>query len=336
MKLNREELLTKLKSVQAGIATREAIEQSSCFAFLKGEVVTYNEEIACRHKADVGFEGSVQAAPLLALLEKLPEDEITIATKKGILLVVGNKKEADVRMEKEVTLPIKVVDKPGKWRPLPEEFLEAIEVAAQCVGKDQSEFRSTCVHITPKFIEACDRYQLLRYPLKTKLDSPLLVRGSAIIQAIPLNVVEYSKTNEWIHFRNSDKLVFSCKSYDASEYADMSRHLKCKGRKTTLPKGIDEAIDRANVFSSDTAETNVITIELTKDKLKILGRGNSGRYRETRKVKYNGKDISFAIAPTLMKEVVSRHTDCVVSKDRLTATTGKYTYVSSLRVPQEE
>ena len=51
--VNREAFLHQLESVQAGLSSKEMIEQSSCFAFIKGKVVTYNDEISCRQKCEV-------------------------------------------------------------------------------------------------------------------------------------------------------------------------------------------------------------------------------------------------------------------------------------------
>jgi len=46
MKINRQEFLDSLEMVKAGLSPREFIEQSSCFAFKEGEVLTFNDESA--------------------------------------------------------------------------------------------------------------------------------------------------------------------------------------------------------------------------------------------------------------------------------------------------
>ena len=48
MKIQREELIRKLESVQPGLAVRETIEQSSTFVFYHGDVHTLNDEVYCR------------------------------------------------------------------------------------------------------------------------------------------------------------------------------------------------------------------------------------------------------------------------------------------------
>jgi hypothetical protein len=70
--VNREVLLQQLESVQAGLSSREIIEQSSCFVFKDGNVVTFNDEVSCSRPCELGsFTGAVQAAPLLSIREML-------------------------------------------------------------------------------------------------------------------------------------------------------------------------------------------------------------------------------------------------------------------------
>ena len=59
--INRELFLEQLESVQPGLSTREIIEQSSCYVFRGGEVITFNDEIACSQKCDIGIEGAVRS-----------------------------------------------------------------------------------------------------------------------------------------------------------------------------------------------------------------------------------------------------------------------------------
>ena len=49
MKTNKTKLQTALEIVKPGLANKEIIEQSTSFAFLKGKVVTYNDEVSISH-----------------------------------------------------------------------------------------------------------------------------------------------------------------------------------------------------------------------------------------------------------------------------------------------
>ena len=78
MKIDRKKLLQELKTVSGGLSKNEVIEQSDCFAFKGGEVMTFNDEIACRVKTCLDIVGVVHGAELLGILNKMKEEEIEI------------------------------------------------------------------------------------------------------------------------------------------------------------------------------------------------------------------------------------------------------------------
>lgn len=339
IRVNREELLGKLESVQPGLAPREIVEQSSCFVFKGSTVMTYNDEVACR--LPTGFKikgaGAVQAQPLLAILRKLQEEEIEIETDAEFFRVKGKRRTAGIRMEQEVLLPIDSVDEPGEWKALHDDFSDAISIVQECAGKDESQFWVTCIHLHPKWVEACDNFQITRYKLKTGLTGPTLVRSSSIKHIISLGMTEFSETESWLHFRNPDGLVFSCRRY-VEDFPDMSRFLECAGQEVALPKGLGEAVEKAEIFSSENADSNQVRVELRPGKLKIKGTGVSGWYSETKKMRYDGKPMSFLITPKLLLEITKRHNECQIDAgaERLKVDGGKFTYVACLGKEDEK
>jgi hypothetical protein len=287
VKINRKELLTALESVTPGLSSKEIIEQSASFVFHDGRAITFNDEVAASVACDLGIEGAVTAEPLLALLRKLEEDELEVEAKEGQFTVKGNRRRAGIRMEAQVTLPIDVIEKPGKWTKLPEKFVEAVGIVGQCASHDDSQFILTCVHLHPEWVEACDNLQVCRYPVKTGFSKPLLVRRSALKSVADAGVVEFSECENWIHFRNVGKVVLSCRRY-AEQYPDLGKLLMVKGTKTGLPKDLGDAVDKAVIFSARTDNENQVTVELRPGKVKVVGEGTEGWYREVKDVDYQG------------------------------------------------
>ena len=80
MKVNREELLRNLESVQAGLSRREILEQSDCFVFGGKRVVTYNDEVSCRGPSglDDSFRGAAKADKLLEVLREYPVEGVEV------------------------------------------------------------------------------------------------------------------------------------------------------------------------------------------------------------------------------------------------------------------
>jgi len=337
-KVSRAELLEQLTAVAPGLSPRDIIEQSSCFVFQDGEVITFNGEIACRAKTDLKLIGAVQAKPLLSMLEKLPEDELELRTQEGELIVIGKRRSTGIRMENEVLIPVENVERAKKFKPLNDDFLDAISMAQACTGKDQNKFWTTCVHIHPKWIEACDNYQILRYKLNTGIDNKqgVLVRGTSIKHIVNLEMTAMAETDTWIHFKNKTGLVFSCcKWIEEYKTQELTSYIKFDGTRTVFPKGIAEASERANIFSEENMDSNYIKVQLRPGKLKIRGEGISGWYSETKKIAYKGKPLEFLIPPSLLVELTKRHNECEVSNERLKVNGGQWVYVTILGKPGE-
>ena len=333
MKIKREQMLKEINAVMPGLSQREIIEQSSCVVFMDDKICTYNDEVACSYPSTMDIEGAVVALPMVAILEKLTEDMVDVETTDSAVLIRGKAKRATIRMEKEIHLPIANIEKPGKWNKLSKGFNEALNVVQACAGKDDSQFLLTCVHIHPQYIEACDNEQVSRFNDKTGFKSELMVRRDSIKHIVSLDMTHVSETKNWVHFKNPSGLVLSCRRYNDT-YPDMSSILKVSGSPLTLPKSIGEAVERCEVFSAESTEDNLLTVSLTKGKLRVKGEGAHGDFIESKKIRYEDADLSFRIAPYLLVDLVSKHNQCEVTSNRLKITLGKLDYVTVLTVPK--
>lgn len=328
MRVNREDLLGQLESVQPGLSPKELVEQSSCFAFKNGKVFTFNDEVACQRQTSLKkFTGAVAAAPLLALLQKLPNDELELEPSNGKLLVNAKRRQAGVRMEQDVLLPIDAVEAPNEWSKLHDDFAEAVDMAQQCAGHDETEFKITCVHIHPKWVEASDNFQITRYRLKTGFTEGILVRHSSIKHIVTLGMTEFSLTDAWVHFKNPSGLILSCRRY-LDSFPDLGKYLLVEGTKTTLPKGLMDAVDKADIFAAENKDNHYVQVELRPGKLRIRGEGSLGWYSEVTRIKYNGEALQFHISPKLLVQLAERHNEVLVSENRLKVDGGKYVYLT--------
>lgn len=332
----REELLQQLEAVQPGLSPRETVEQSSCFVFQGGRVITYNEDIACQHETSLDIEGAVQAAPLLSLLRRLKEEKLdfqeqAVGEAGHELVVHGKGRKSGVRLEKKIELPIQDIEQPEDWRELPSDFSEAIAVVHECAGKDTNQFVTTCVHIHPKWVEASDNFQLTRYKLKTGFKRPVLVRSSSIKHLVPLGMTEFAETETWVHFRNPAGLIFSCRRFIEYDFPDFSEVLKISGSPASLPRGLGEAALTAEIFSSENTDNNQVLVELRPGKMRVWSQGVSGWYQEViSKLKYEGSPIGFLIAPKLLAELTKRHNECEITPGQLKVNGGKFVFVTCL------
>jgi hypothetical protein len=334
MRINRVDLLTKLETLSPGLSPQEVVEQSSCIVFRDGYAYTFNDEISVRARTPLKIDGAVAAAPLLNLLRKMPEDEVEIVAADGQLKVAGKRRRAGVRMEAEITLPIGNVETPTTWKPLHPEFGEAISTVEGCAGRDESKFYLTCVHLTPKWVEACDNLQATRYRLQTGFAAPALVRRDSIRHIAALGATEFCETETWLHFRGPQKTILSMRRF-VEDYPSLKDILTVEGETTQLPRGLAEAAERADVFAAENSDADSVMISLSPEKLTLRAESALGWYSETKKVKYAGQPLAFLIVPKILGAIVKKHSACVVTRDRLKVDGGKFIYVTVLGVPPE-
>ena len=333
-KVNRESLLRRLQSVSPGLTPKEGINQSDCFVFTDNEILTFNDEVACRIRNPVkGIKGAVKAAPLLAILAKLPDEEVSLSMKNDNLMVKG-KGRSGIAMEAEILLPVEGIPKPTKWTKLPDGFSEAIGLVHHCASPDERrKFSLSLVHFqnTTKasFVESSDNVQMCRWTFKGKfLTDEALVKKVAIAAVSQFGVVEVAQSTGWICFRNVNKLVFACRTY-SEHYPEFDEFLKGKGQEIHLPKSLAKVVDRASIFTKE-SEFNRVKVQLKKDKVIIRGEGPHGHHEEPESVEYTGPEMTFRISPEILSEVINKYPDCKVDGKHLRVDGGSYKYVSCL------
>lgn len=328
MEVNREVLLQQLESVLPGVSKRDIIEQSSCFVFNEGRVITYNDEITCTTACVLPFKGAVSANPLVEILRKLKEETIDIEPGEE-LVIRGKKRSVGIRMEQEISLPLDHLETPTKWKKLPEEFTEAVTYVKDCASSDQQTAILTCIHIRPDALEASDNYQIARFGLTMPIKNPVLVKQESLRYMTSLDMVQFSETANWIHFRNGSKVILSCRRYEET-FPDIQKHLQFEGSRVVLPKSLAEAVERARVFSAETSDDEQIRVSIRPGKFRIRGEGTSGWYSEWTKTEYKGPALSFLISPELLTKLVGRTNECEVGESRLRVKQGKFVYVTAL------
>lgn len=335
MLIDRAEFLSKLESIQPGLSPKPMLEQSSCFVFSNGEAATFNEEVSCRVKVPVKFEAAVQAAPLLALLRRYKRKELNLDRNGNELQIGWKRQKSAIALEDEITLEVDKVEKPGKWRRITDEFVEAIDMVRQCAHRDVSETVLSCLHIHPKWVEASDTCQLMRYKLRTGIDQPTIVKRDSVKHVLSLGMTSISESDNWLHFKNPAGVVLSCRRY-TEQYPSLSRDLKVEGQKIILPKGLGASIDLAEIFSSE-SDTNMLQIQLRPGYMEIHGEGITGWHHEKKKLQnYKGDRMEFLVAPELLRDLSAKHTEIEVTEDRIKVEGGKFTFVAALGPVQEE
>ncbi len=345
-KVRRSELLAALEAVEPGLSPRDVIEQSSCVALKNGWVVSFNDELCIRVKGPLpeDLTAAVPGGPLLNAVRLMKDDQLEVYPKGGRLWVQGKRQRAYVRMESEITLPFRDVEKPTEWQKLNESFLPSLTLCQEFAGNDQSQFQFTCVHFSPDYMECCDNVQMLRATLPTGFTQDVLVRRNDIKSVAALGVTKMCETEGWVHFRaparkteeeSSPEAVVSCRRY-LDEYPSLDDFASFRGDPCRLPKELIEAAEFAGSFSKENSDDNLVLVTLEPGKMRVDGTGNTGGATQRSKLQaYKGERLSFRIAPKLLSRIAERYTECEVGPTKLRVDGGNWVYATVLGLPNQ-
>lgn len=339
MKIKRLELLNILTDLRPGLASKEIIEQSTSFIFSDGQVVTYNDEVAIQHPVDLDIAGAVQGKELFALLNKLKEDEIDIESTESELIIHGKKSKAGIKLEVKTTFDetIKTIGTPDKWSKLPKGLLGAISFCLFSVGRDMTKPLLTCVYVEKDEVMSSDGTRITLYQIPETLKTPFCIPGTPARQLKNYELVEYSTTDGWIHFRTEQNVIFSCRTFVGEYPAEKLRNFiqTTKGGSFSLPSDLSDTLERAGVFSDNTMNSDdSVLVTISDGELVVRGEGSAGWFEESARIRYQGDDIEFEVHPDALQSILKHTNEISVDKNILKFQCGDFSHLIWTRVPK--
>ncbi len=320
MKINREELMSALRVVRPGLASKEMIEQSTSFAFMGERVVTYNDEISISHPVkDLNITGAIKAEELYELLGRLTGEEIGIRVTESEVIIRSGKARAGFTLQREITLPLVKTEEISSWKKLPEGLPAVMQFCLFSCSNDMSRPVLTCVHLQKDgVVESCDNYRATRYRMDVGLPfDNVLIPGKTVEKLVQYEVEEVAESAGWLHFRTGEGTVFSCRTVEG-EYPDVGSVLPVDGEEVVFPKEIGGVLERASVFLKDTFLLDkAVSVHLKDRKALVRVKGESGWFEEEIAASYSGEPIAFSVNPVFLQEVCEKVQTCYLTEGRV-------------------
>ena len=334
MKIDLSDFVEQLQQIRPGLSPRAITEQSDHFVFKDGKIITYNEEVMCSTPTPLKIHGTTPADQLLEQIRKFSK-RFKVAgiqqVKNQIKVATGPKNWSMFRLNRTISLPVEEVDQPKKWVKVKPEFTQALQMVVSCASTAiEQSFMLVCVHMTPEFVEACDAMQTARYKIKLPFKNSMLVRKSAIVGAVGLDITAISVTKSWLHMRDESGLTYSCRRY-IDPYRSLDDLFKMKGQKIVLPTVFDNAVEYCNTFSKQNPD-DYVTIRLSKGRMLVETTATRGSHHCEEQVKYSGPDLAFSISPSIVREIMNRGNRAIVNKSQMKVVAGPLTYLTCLGV----
>lgn len=344
MNVNRIEALQKLENAVVAVTKNAILEQSNTFIFKGGKLITFNGEIYSSQKSPFGeeIEGSVMAWDLVKFLQRFPDEEIEVEVRGGELVIKGKRRSAGVKMMTEILLPYEDIPTPHKFTRVPENMRECMIQAARVCGKDETSPKTTHVHITSDRIESTDSFRVFRADIETGISKPCLVHALSLLCACSHKLKKISVSEEgWVHFVTEGGMLLgllcSADSYYKKEMID--NLLQVSGEHVTLPSNLGDMLSRAEVM--DTPSLSIggwdsqVTITLKDNTLRVASRKEEGWFRELKKIKYEGPEMTFSIHPTFLKDLISRTRDVTISDRQIKVEVENIHFTAALESNEE-
>lgn len=323
--MKRKEFLDALKLASIGLAKNAMMEQSDHFIIRKGKVVAYNEEICVRIAVpEVGdFSGAVPGGLLVKMVTGFPDSEITIGAEGAELRIKGASMPVGRGIKcVDAKLTTSDVPKAGDWYDVPDWFADAVAEAARCCNNDQLSGVTTCVHITPKVIEACDNFRVYRKFDKpgTGFPSEFYMHCAAASQLRGLRLQAVSITNGWCHFKIGDAAMVSVRGREFTEFPNLKEVLQFEGTTLLLPDALADAANRCALMADGDADDALVKLRIEGTQVKVSARGVSGWAREKLAMPEGqslDEPVTFSINPLSLVQILKQDEPVVIGEKQM-------------------
>lgn len=319
MKVERTALLAKLTKVRCASQSRETIEQSNCIIFTDDTLIAFNGEIYAQTAfKGIGENFAVLADDLVALLSKIPDDQVDISLKGEQLIVKGKRKRAGLTIQQEILLPYDEVPAPDKFSKAKGDLLTHIKMAAQVCDANANNFRTSHIYIAPDRVQATDRFRFLNIQTDTGLEETLLPADTVGLLG-NIDITHTSVNDGWLFLKSGkeDLYALCCAQGSYFEQSDLEGILALEdGHEITLSPDIQTALTRASVMA-EAGSNRDAKITLADNSIIIRTQKTSGWYEEKQKVKYAGDELKVTVSVALFSDILSKTNVATINDEKI-------------------
>jgi len=320
-KINRKEFIDALAKVKPSVANNSLIEQSDHFIFDDNKIWAYNDQVTICQKFQSGLTGAVKADSFFKLLNKIPDEEITLVLEPGKVKISGKKIKANIKIDPDVKIIPLIVPaiNSKKWETLPDNFDKAVAFSAFSCSRNLIRPELTCLLIEKGFCIGCDTFRGTKYELSSTMEQEFLLpatAGKELANYNPHKVIA-DKEGGWIHFINRENTTFSCRTYPDEYPEQIWAFFDVEGEEIVLPEGFIDAVGRAEVLlTADFDLDRIVTLTIDNNMVVCTSEGAYGDFEEKADVEYQGEPLEIKVHPALLSEIL-KHLTTVVIGDRL-------------------
>jgi len=309
MKIDRKDFLSKLSELF--IATdKDRIGNSDCFIFNDGKIHTSNVLISGQTDFDYDGSCSVNAKRLKDVVSNCTTDEITLDFQESKLKVVSGKFKTLINYTNYEADP-KVFA--NNWTEATDQLINALTKCAAITSnvKNLMDSSISLVHITDKFIEASDKFQLFYYENKTDVKEAL-VSGKLLATVLKFYITHYNFTKNDLRLLTNNNVILSILLSSKSTYTDSVSNLFSKENTLGTYQIEDtdvliKAIQRVSLMAhkADNTQNKMVKVQISPGKFVFSGVSDVGTAMEIVKVPHKLKEDVFFTCPDYLTNALT-------------------------------
>jgi hypothetical protein len=196
-------------------------------------------------------------------------------------------------------------------------------------------------------MESANLSQMCRYTIDMPISGSFLVRHGNLNSIVKIGVTHCAETENWLHFKGEGGVRISCRKFNESYVEDFDAIFERVGElagtgqsavNVVLPSKLIDDVKAASMFSKDNLSgKDNITVKFLKEQQRITlkGEGVLGFFKGNAKCQYDGEDISFAISPGLLLEILTQYKVCTVLPQSIKVSSDQFVFLTSIESTEE-
>src|SRR5271157_159106 len=334
MEIQRTALLSAIKLVLPAVAQKEIFEQANKVAFVGNRMAAFNDAVAILHPlpGDLNLEGAIDGHHLYSLLDKLSTEKVDLTVDGDRLNLRSGRSRASFSIL-PVALPIDSVDMSGELIDLPETFVDQLQWVSPSCARDMNRPSLTCVLIEGGWMQASDGYRASRVRCGDS-DLPRLMLPITQVEVLvdyPIKRVALSDSGEWARFE-TDAGTTVCSRAMSGAWPDLSSYYDIQGREVQLTIALNEAIERARIFSRrDHMIDEEINVLMRSNQITVSAQYDGGKFSEVVRCEGATEGVEFTIHPKFLSAALVSGTTCVLGQNRVKFSGKDWDHIIALR-----
>ena len=344
MLIERNKFLELLSTILPGIARKDFVDQFTHFIFDKKRAVTYNEQVCVCMPFRTEFACSVAADEFLKLIKSLRAEELELGMiqngEKHAMTITADKVEAELavagnieEVEKNVKR-LKLTTLATLWKPVPDDFAQALQWCLFSASKDATLGKLTCLHIKKKVVTSSDDLRISQFTMSGSMDADIMIPASTVEELCKFEIQDFCVVDPWAYFKTANGAIFCAHlKSDDTPYPNPKAEFEFEGVEVELPGELKSALESAEIMAAGDFPTDK-RVRLTIDKgiLTVYAENDALGWIKT-KVKMgikNAPTVSIVVNPIFLQEILGKTSSVKIGEDRALFQTDNFMHLVSL------